>query len=97
MREFISIKYFKELKVLFILEFLILIFGTILMRTKEVDHFFEIHDVSLFNLYALLISLFIWGLSSILDRKLYFNLATLIGTGFIIYGSFWFMFEIIRW
>jgi len=94
MKNFISVEYFKELKILFILEFLIILFGSILLRTPGMVEFFEINDVSLFNPYALLISLLIWGLSSLLDKKLYFNLATLLGTGFITYGSFWFMFEI---
>lgn len=43
-----------------------------------------------FDYRALLITLLIWGLSSLLDKKTYFNLATLIGPGLFMY-MIWFI------
>jgi len=89
MKQFFSLTYFKELKVLLILELLMLLDLTFLFYFNEVK-------LDLFSLPAFLITLSIWGLSSLIDREKYFNLATLIATGFITYLVFWFMFNIIK-
>lgn len=90
MKQFFSLTYFKELKVLLILELLMLLDLTFLL------YFNEVKLDLLFNLPALLITLSIWGLSSLIDKEKYFNLATLIATGFITYLVFWFMFNIMK-
>lgn len=87
MKQFFSLTYFKELKVLLILELLMLLDLTFLLYINEVK-------LDLFSLPALLITLSIWGLSSLIDKEKYFNLATLIATGFMTYLVFWFMFNI---
>ena len=87
--------YFKELKVLFILEFLILIIGTMLINTTDLKEFIEINDVKAFNIFAFLFTLFAHSMSCFIDPKKYFNLATIISVGIFTYGCFWFMFEIL--
>ena len=89
MKQFFSLTYFKELKVLLILELLMLLDLTFLLYFNEVK-------LDLFSLSALLTTLSIWGLSSLIDKEKYFNLATLIATGFMAYIVFWFMFNIIK-
>ncbi len=89
MKQFFSLTYFKELKVLLILELLMLLDLTFLFYINEVK-------LDLFSLPALLTTLSIWGLSSLIDKEKYFNLATLIATGFMTYLVFWFMFNIIK-
>lgn len=89
MKQFFSLTYFKELKVLLILELLMLLDLTFLFYFNEVK-------LDLFNLPAFLVTLSIWGLCSFIDKKKYFNFASLIATGFITYLVFWFMFNIIK-
>lgn len=86
--DFFSLSYFKELKVLLILELLMLLDLAVL--------FYANNFTPEFSLPAFLISLGIWGISCLLEPRKYFNLATLIGTGFIMYIVFWFMFSMIR-
>jgi hypothetical protein len=86
--------HFKELKVLFILEFLILIIGTMLINTPSMRLFIESQNIKIFNIFAFLFTLFVYSLSCLVDPKKYFNLATMISTGIFFYGCFWFMFEI---
>jgi hypothetical protein len=93
-KHFFSLEFFKELKVLFLLESIILLLGYALINTPNVQQVIQQNNLSPFNLFALLLSLFIWSLSCLLDPKKYFNLATLIATGFITYLAFWFTFEI---
>lgn len=89
MKQFFSLTYFKELKVLLILELLLLLDLSFLFYLNEAK-------LDLFNLHAFLVTLSIWGLCSFLDKEKYFNFASLIATGFITYLVFWFMFNIIK-
>lgn len=95
LKHFFSLKFFKELKILFILESLMLIFGYGLLNSPSVRSFMIENQISYFNLFAALITLFIWTLSCVIDPKKYFNLATFVATGFFSYGVFWFMFELL--
>ena len=81
MKNFLSIEKFKELKVLFILEFIILLLIIMLNSVQKID-------VNYWNSLAFTISISIWVLSSIVDKKTYFNLAILLGTGSFMY-FFW--------
>lgn len=91
MKNFLSIENFKELKILFILEFIIIALSLVIPWTREL-----INTVSLFNLNALIISFVIWILCSLLDSKSYFNLANLIASIIFIYGIFWFLFSFLN-
>lgn len=48
-------------------------------------------NLNYFNVYALLMALFVWVVSGLIDPKKYLNMATLIGTGFYSYLCFWFV------
>lgn len=87
MKNFLSIEKFKELKVLFILEILL---GLLLTMLISVNKF----DINYWDWKAFIISIGIWSLSSILDKEKYWNLATLLGTGSLIYLFWWFVFRI---
>lgn len=89
MKKFLSIQKFKEIKILFILE-LILILNISLIIYNTNNNF----NINYFDWKALSLSLFIWLLSSFLDKERYFNFATLIGTGVVMYTCFWTMFNI---
>jgi hypothetical protein len=92
MKKFFSLEYFYELKTLFILESIILLLLYGLLNTPPNDKFLE--PYSLFNIWALVVSIVIWVLSSLIDPKKYFNFFTLLSTGSFMYGCFWFLFEI---
>lgn len=49
-----------------------------------------------FNLSALILSLFVWCLSSLLDKKTYFNIGTFITVIIFGYGVSTFMFELLK-
>ena len=66
-----------------------------LITTPAVEAKIQLQNLNPFNLFAFITTLFIWVLSCVVDPKKYFNLATLIATGFICYLSFWFMFEVL--
>jgi hypothetical protein len=87
MKNFISIEKFKELRVLFILEILIMLLLSMLVSVNK-------FDINYWNWKAFTISIVIWSLSSIVDKKKYFNLATLLGTGSFIYLIWWFIFNL---
>ena len=91
MKNFLSIERFKELKILFILEFIIIVLPFLIPWIREL-----INTVSLFNLNALIVSSAIWFLCSLLDSKRYFNLATLIATVTFTYIIFWFLFSFFK-
>ena len=93
-KKFTSKEHFKNLKFLFILEFLILVMLILLSQTSEYQRFIELEDLKIFNLFALLCTLFTYSISSLIDPEKYFNLATLISVGSFSYGCFWFMFEV---
>lgn len=87
MKNFFSIEKFQELKVLFILEIII---GLLLTMLISVNKF----DINYFNWKAFIISIGIWSLSSIFDKEKYWNLATLLGTGSVMYLLWWFVFNL---
>jgi hypothetical protein len=87
MKKFLSIEKFQELKVLFTLE---IIMGLILIMLICVNKF----DINYWDWRALLISIGIWSLSSIVDKEKYFNFATLLGTGSFMYLIWWFVFNL---
>lgn len=77
MKKFLSLESFKELKVLFIIEVIMTVLLTLLIIVNK-------SDIKCWNWKAFAISIGIWCLSSIL--------ATLLGTGFIMYLLWWFIF-----
>jgi len=93
-KQFISIEHFKDLKVLFILEFLILGMLILLCQTPDYQKFITLNQLTIFNPFALLATIFSYCLSTCIDPEKYFNLATLISVGSFTYGCFWFMFEL---
>jgi hypothetical protein len=93
-KQFISIEHFKELKSLFIIEFIILALLILLCQTPEYQKFITLNQLTIFNPFALLATIFAYCLSTCIDPEKYFNLATLISVGSFTYGCFWFMFEL---
>lgn len=93
-RQFISIENFKDLKILFILEFLILGMLILLCQTPEYQRFIISHELRIFNPFALLITFLTYSLSTLMDPQRYFNLATIISIGSFLYGCFWVMWEL---
>ena len=88
MKNFLSIERFRELRVLFILEIILALLLTMLISINE-------FDIDYWDLKALVISISIWVLSSIIDKDKYWNLATLIGTGSFMYLLWWFAFNLL--
>lgn len=82
MKNFLSVEKFKECKVLFIIEIFILLDLILLFKVNNLN-------VNLWDWKAFILSIIIWSLSTIMDKKTYFNLATLLGTSFFMY-LFWF-------
>ena len=95
LKHFFSLEFFKELKVLLILESILILMGWGLITTPSVQATIQEQGITPFNLFAFLTTLLVWVLSCAVDPKKYFNLATLIATGFICYLSFWFLFEVL--
>jgi len=87
MKDFLSVQKFKEIKTLFILEFILALLISLLVHINS-------FDINYFDWKALSLTIFIWLLSSKLDKERYFNLASLIGTGSIMYLCFWLMFNV---
>jgi len=88
MKNFLSIEKFKELSVLFILEILIVLLLSMLINVNN-------FEIGYWDLKAFVVSIGIWTLSSIVDKEKYLNLATLLGTGFIMYLFWWFVFNLL--
>lgn len=86
MKNFLSVDKFKELKVLFILEIFL---GLLLTMLISVNKF----NINYWDWRALIISIGIWTLSSIIDKEKYWNLATLLGTGSFMYLLWWLIFN----
>lgn len=91
LNNFFSKHHFINLKVLFILEILMICLLFLLYYTNN-----PINNLNYFNLNAFLISIFICTISSLLDYKKYFNLATFISMGFYTYLCFWFILTYIK-
>lgn len=87
MSNFFSLKYFRELSVLLVLECIIALLLFMIITINNLD-------VKYFNGISLGIALGSWCFCCILDREKYFNLATLIGTGSATYFIFWFLFSL---
>jgi hypothetical protein len=85
--KFLSLEKFKELKVLFILEFLM---ALLLFMLISVNDF----SVNYWDWKAFSMTIGIWLLSSIVDKEKYWNLGTFIGTGLFMYMLWWFIFNI---
>ena len=88
MKNFLSIEKFKELKILFVLEILILLMLTTLITVNK-------PNINYWDYRALLVSIIVWGFSSIVDKEKYWNLATLLGLGFFMYLSWWVIFNLL--
>lgn len=71
MKNFLSIEKFKELKLLFVLE---TIMALLIYMLISINNF----HITYLNWKAFVISIFIWLISSFLDKKKYLNLATFI-------------------
>ncbi len=84
MKNFLSIEKFKELKVLFILEILMVLLLAMLISVNK-------FNVNYWDWRSFVISISIWTLSSILDKEKYLNLATLLATGVFMYMIWWFI------
>lgn len=87
MKKFLSIEKFKEIRVLLILEIIMSLLLMLLIKINNIN-------VIYFDYRPLLLTISVWTISSIIEKEKYFNLATLIGTGLIMYISFWLMFNI---
>lgn len=87
MKEFFSIKSFKEIKVLFILEF---IMGLLLAMLISINK----SSINYWSWKAFLITIMTWLLSSALDKEKYWNLGTLIIAGSFLYLLWWFVFNL---
>lgn len=87
MKNFLSIEKFKELKVLFILEILIALLVYMLISVNK-------FHLNYFDWKAFVISISIWIISCIGDKKKYLNLAALIALVPFFYACFWAMFNI---
>lgn len=95
MKQFLSIEKFKELTTLFILE--IFMSALLYMLIKVNWQVFQKHFATqLFDWRAFTIVILVWALSSLADKERYFNLATLIGTGYFFYICFWFLLNILN-
>jgi apolipoprotein N-acyltransferase len=87
MKNFFDLKYFKEIKVLLILELILALLLIFL-------HYNVTPIPSLWNKNALIIAFFIVGLSIGADPKTYNNLGTIFGVGFFLYMVWWIIFTI---
>jgi hypothetical protein len=83
MKKFFALEHYIDLKFLLFLEVVILLLGLGLTRHMHLNYF---------SLGASIISIVIYGLSALLDRKTYWNFFTLISVMFFTYGCFWFIF-----
>ena len=88
MRNFFALKYFYEAWLFFVLQFLFLLDGYMLIKTTHTH-------MRWFNLDALLCGFGVWAISAIIDRKKYLNLSKLIVVLSFGYFVFWVMFEIV--
>jgi hypothetical protein len=87
MRNFLSIEKFRELRVLFILEFFMVLLLTMLISINK-------SNINYWDWKAFIISIGIWTLSSIVNKEEYLNLATLLGIGSFMYLIWWFVFNL---
>lgn len=85
MKNFLSIKNFKELKTLIVLELLMIFFLGILTFNSNLKYF---------SWGSLITSISIWILSSLLDKEKYFNLLTMLVLGTFTYIIFWVIFNL---
>jgi hypothetical protein len=92
---FFSKSHFKDLKILFILEFIIIMLLFMLINTPSSKLFIINNDLKIFNIFAFLFTLFVGSISSLTNPKEYFNLASIISGGLFTYGGFWVMFELL--
>lgn len=88
MKNFLSIEKFKELRVLFILEIIMLLLLSMLISVNK-------FDINYWDWKAFTMSIGIWVLSSIIDKEKYCNLATLLGIGCFMYLLWWFVFNLL--
>jgi hypothetical protein len=89
MKNFFSIKHLKEVGFLLFLESLMIVIGLTMIYRNDLP-------VSLFNLNALIISVVILLISSILYSIKYFNFWTFLSLGTFIYMGFWVIFELTK-
>lgn len=87
MRNFFNIEHFKDIKILFYLKFILLV----LFLLTGIPQLLYNLGISFFNLDALIISIAIWILSSLVDKNLYFNFYSMIASVSFCYVSIWFM------
>lgn len=82
MEKFLSIENFKEVRVFLILEIIITLLMAMLIDANK-------FDVNYWDWRAFTVSMFIWSVSAILDKKTYLNLATLLATAYFMYLFWW--------
>lgn len=88
MKDFLSIEKFKELRFLFFLELLMgVLLATLISINKYQPKYWD------WKAFAFTIS--VLSLSCLIDKKLYFNLATFLGVGSFLYLLAWFAFNLI--
>lgn len=85
--KFFNTNSIKENKIFFILFFIIIFLARLLILANNIK-------LNYFNLAALIISLSIWVLSTLIDSKTYYNIGAFLVSIIFGYGVFWFMFEI---
>jgi hypothetical protein len=93
-KQFLSVDHFKELKVIFFLEIIILVLLMGIVQDPGIQKLILKLDLQIFNPFAFVISIVTWVISSYLDKERYFNLATLILNLTFLYGCYWSMFEL---
>ncbi len=85
---FFSSKHIIGLRFLLFLEIMILLLSVLMVQSLELS-------LNLWSFPAFCVSLVIWIISSLLDYRKYFNLATLIVTGQVTYFIFLLLFKAI--
>ncbi len=88
MKDFLSIEKFKELRFLFFLEFLASMILATLISVKG-------YQPQYWDWKAFAFTISVLSLSCLIDKKLYFNLATFLGVGSFLYLLAWFAFNLI--
>ena len=84
-------KYFKDIKILYYLGFVLFI----LLMLSGIPQVLIQQGVSLFRYEALLISLAMWVLCSLVDKPKYFNFYNMLPCVAFGYGAMWFVIEIL--
>lgn len=90
MKQFFSIKAFKENRIFYIFFSILGLLFIGISNSSDFPH------LEYFDWRALVIALFVWGLSSLLDKRLYFNFWCFLTSTIFAYWAFWFMFLLFK-